>query len=72
MTEPNGSWSAYEKLVMNELASLRRDVGHIDDKLTLLTIDVAQLKIKSGIWGATAGLVPALITAFIAFSAGGS
>jgi hypothetical protein len=60
-------WSAYEKLVMSQLAGLDSDVKAIDEKLMLLRIDVAQLKVKAGIWGAVAGMVPALITGIIAF-----
>lgn len=64
-------WSAYEKLVMAKLATMENDIHTLDEKLTLLRIDVAQLKIKAGVWGAAAGMLPALITA-LAVVAGGS
>jgi hypothetical protein len=67
--EGNG-WSAYEKLVMGELAALKTEVAAIDEKLTLIRIDVAQLKVKAGIWGAVAGMIPALVTG-LAVLAGG-
>jgi hypothetical protein len=67
--EGNG-WSAYEKLVMGELAALKTEVAAIDEKLTLIRIDVAQLKVKAGIWGAAAGMIPALVTG-LAVLAGG-
>lgn len=63
-------WSAYEKMVINRLDQLERDTAAIDDKLTLLRIDVAQLKIKAGLWGATAGVVPALIGTLITVTRG--
>lgn len=69
MNEPQG-WSAYEKMVLNRLDELERDIRQLDDKVTLLRIDVAQLKVKAGMWGAVAGMVPALITALVAFTAG--
>lgn len=62
MNEPNG-WSAYERLVMNKLETLEDRVDGLDEKLTLIRIDVAQLKVKAGIWGAAAGMIPAIVTA---------
>lgn len=64
----DNGWTAYEKLVMDKLATLEADVLAIDEKVTLLRIDVAQLKVKAGMWGAVAGMVPALVTAFVAFT----
>jgi hypothetical protein len=69
MNESNG-WSAYEKLVMSKLETLEERVDGIDDKLTLVRIDVAGLKIRAGIWGATAGMIPAFVTS-LAVMAGG-
>jgi hypothetical protein len=62
MTNEPNSWSAYEKLVMNKLDTLEDRVDALDDKLTLVRIDVAGLKVRAGIWGAVAGLIPALVT----------
>lgn len=70
MNEPNG-WSAYERLVMDKLETLEDRVDGLDEKLTLIRIDVAQLKVKAGIWGAAAGMVPAIVTA-LAVLIGGS
>ena len=66
---PNG-WSGYQRLVMAKLEQLDTDITLLDEKVTLLRIDVAQLKIKAGVWGATAGMVPALITSVIALTRG--
>jgi hypothetical protein len=62
VNEPNG-WSAYERLVMSKLETLETRVDGLDEKLTLIRIDVAQLKVKAGIWGAAAGMIPAIVTA---------
>lgn len=70
MTEPMG-WSAYEKLVMDKLATMESDIHGLDEKITLLRIDVAQLKVKAGIWGAAAGMIPALITGLAVLISGG-
>lgn len=61
MNEANG-WSAYERLVMDKLRHLEAEVAALDEKLTLVRIDVAGLKVRAGVWGAIAGMVPALIT----------
>jgi hypothetical protein len=61
MNEPNG-WSAYERLVMDKLDTLEERVDALDEKLTLVRIDVAGLKVRAGVWGAVAGMIPALVT----------
>lgn len=63
-------WSAYEKLVMTQLAQLENDMQAVDEKITLLRIDVAQLKVKAGIWGAVAGLIPGVVMVLATLVAG--
>jgi hypothetical protein len=48
---------------MSKLETLETRVDGLDEKLTLIRIDVAQLKVKAGIWGAAAGMIPAIVTA---------
>jgi hypothetical protein len=67
MTPPINGWSSYEKMVLNRLDLIERDITALDDKVTMLRIDVAQLKVKAGMWGAVAGCVPALVTALVAW-----
>lgn len=55
------SWESYQKLVLDKLVTLAKDVARIEDKLEVLTVDVAMLKVKAGMWGALAGLVPAAV-----------
>jgi hypothetical protein len=66
-----GGWSAYEKLVMNKLETLEERIDAVDEKVVLLRIDVAQLKVKAGIWGAAAGMIPALVTGLAVLVGGG-
>jgi len=47
-------WRLCQKDVYSKL-------DEINEQITLLRIEVAELKIKSGIWGFTAGLVSVLI-----------
>lgn len=66
----DSGWSAYEKLVMHELSTLKEELEEVKEGVTLLRIDVAQLKVKAGIWGAAAGMIPALITSLTVLVAG--
>lgn len=53
-------WSAYEKLVLDKLDSLDSRMTALENQQVLTRIDVAMLKVKSGMWGALAGAVPAI------------
>jgi hypothetical protein len=63
-------WSAYEKLVLDKLEGLETGLEELRGEVVSVRIDVATLKVKAGIWGGVAGLVPALITALVAFVGG--
>jgi hypothetical protein len=54
-------WDGYEKLVLDKLNRLDEGLLRVEDKVEALTIDVAMLKVKAGVWGATAGLIPASV-----------
>lgn len=65
-------FSPFEQLLIKRLDGLDERVDSVDEKVVLLRIDVAQLKVKAGIWGAAAGMIPALVTGFVAFASGAS
>ena len=54
-------WNAYKKLVMSELDRISSRIGLLEKKIDLLRGDVIMLKIKSGVWGLMAGLIPVTI-----------
>ena len=60
MTEING-WNQYQKLVMDKLTEHDEKFTSIEDKLVKLQVDLATLKVKAGIWGGIAGLIPVVI-----------
>ena len=72
MTQPNG-WGQYQKLVMDKLGEHDDKFGSIENKLTQIQIDIATLKVKAGVWGGVAGLIPVVIAIvmFYATQAGG-
>ena len=57
----NDGWSKYEKMVINKLDDHDAKFSHIEDKLTQIQVDIATLKVKAGVWGGIAGLVPVVL-----------
>lgn len=64
-------WSAYEKLVLDKLDTLDERMTSLEDGVVLVRIDVAKLKVKAGLWGGIAGLIPAVIGVAMIFISGG-
>ena len=60
MAEDN-SWSKYEKMVIDKLDDHDDKFGLIENKLTQIQLDIATLKVKAGVWGGIAGLVPVVL-----------
>jgi len=57
----NDGWSKYEKMVIDKLDDHGNKFSEIESKLTQIQVDIATLKIKAGIWGGIAGLVPVVL-----------
>ena len=57
----SGDWNEWRELVLSELAELKKGQDRLEEGQTLTRIDVAQLKVKAGLWGGLAGLVPGAI-----------
>ena len=60
MTEING-WPQYQKLVMDKLGEHDEKFTSIEDKLMKIQVDIATLKVKAGVWGGLAGLIPVVV-----------
>ena len=56
MTE-NG-WSKHETHVLEELKRMNKCLEENNKVMMAIQIDVSALKVKAGIWGAVAGLIP--------------
>ena len=69
--DSNG-WSKYEKLVMDKLDEHDERFGNVEEKLTQIQVDIATLKVKAGVWGGVAGLIPAVIAIVMFFASKGS
>jgi hypothetical protein len=57
MQEGNGSWLEYRRLVMDALDKTTRELNSINRRLGRIESEIAQLQVKSGVWGAVAGAV---------------
>ena len=65
-------WGAYERMVLAKLEELGDDVKDIQREQTRQGVEIAMLRVKSGLWGATAGLVPFGLYVAYALLGGGS
>lgn len=63
-------WSEYQRLVLGKLEQVDSDIKELERQVTLLRIDFAQQKVKAGMWGAVAGMVPALVAVLAIWVAG--
>ena len=52
-------WKEYQKLVLDKLETLEAGLACVDKKVGNLRVDVAQLKVKAGVFGALAGFLGA-------------
>ena len=57
----NDSWSQYQKLVIDKLNEHDSKFMAIENKLIQIQVDIATLKVKAGVWGGIAGLVPVVL-----------
>ena len=67
MADING-WDQYQKLVMDKLDEHDGKFSNIESKLTQIQIDIATLKVKAGVWGGVAGLVPVILGLVLFFA----
>jgi len=56
----NNSWDAWRRLVLDKLDQNSADHKAIVEDMHRIQLDIARLKIKSSLWGAAAGMLPAL------------
>ena len=58
---------------MDKLGEHDDKFSSIEDKLTKIQVDIATFKVKAGVWGGVAGLIPVVIAIvmFYATQAGG-
>jgi len=63
------SWQIWSKHVLLELERLHLGQKELKEDVAALRTEVAMLKVKSGVWGAAAGLIPAIAAILVALLA---
>jgi hypothetical protein len=58
-------WGRYEKLVLHRLDSLDTRLEDLEEQVVLMRIELAQRKVKAGLWGALAGSIPAVAAVIV-------
>jgi hypothetical protein len=69
-SEGQAGWGAYERLVLSKLDELGEDIKAMQKEQSRQSVEIAMLKVKSGLWGAVAGLIPFALYVAYALSGG--
>lgn len=60
-TPQTDDWDQWKNHVLAELERMNKNYKTIDEKVDAVRIEIATLKVKSGVWGLIAGAIPVLI-----------
>jgi hypothetical protein len=63
----DSNFSEYRRLILDRLDDLREDVKDLSKEMRLVEAQLLTLKVRAGLWGATAGVIPILIAAVVAY-----
>lgn len=68
----NGNgWTLYQKLVLADLERHSKDLKAINEELKehmrKVEVEIAMLKVKSGIWGLAGGMIPVAVVLVLEF-----
>lgn len=58
----SNGWGEWSKFVLKELERLNTCIGHIDEEMKRVSVEIAMLKVKSGVWGLIGGCIPIVIS----------
>ena len=63
-------WAEWGKHVLKQLEIHHEQLDGIDDKITKLQVEIAMLKVKSGIWGLIGASIPVGVALFYRYLEG--
>jgi hypothetical protein len=58
---PENGWLEWGKHVLAELTRQNDAIERVEKEISKLHVEIATLKMKSGLWGATAGAIPVVV-----------
>ena len=61
------SWYEYQRLVLSELDRLNTVTGNTNTVVVEMSKEIAMLKVKSGLWGAAAGVLPVAVLLIVQY-----
>ncbi len=67
MPDPNDNngWNEWSRHVLAELKRQNDAIENIEKNLGKISIDIAMLQVKAGVWGAIAGMIPVIIALIV-------
>jgi len=57
----DNSWNVWRLLVLDKLDENAKDHAQLSGDVQTIKVEIAKLKIKSSLWDAAAGMLPALV-----------
>ena len=69
MAQDNG-WNEWSRHVLAELTRLNNCYDEINKSVSKIHVEIAMLKVKSGMWGAVGGIFTAACVLFIKYLEG--
>lgn len=69
MTDEENGWPEWRRHVLLELNRLEERHRFMSQQLQKILVEVAMLKVKSGIWGLMGGLIPVVVAGVVAYLA---
>jgi hypothetical protein len=75
---PSDGWDEYRRLVLGEITRISNALDTMNaklerfhnDEIAQLKVDIAMLQVKSGVWGAAAGVIVMLGALFLKYLTG--
>jgi len=67
MNEVQDTWREWSRHVLAELKRLNEAQEDLNKDLQRISIDIAMLNVKSGIWGLIGGLIPVAVMVVFSF-----
>lgn len=58
-------WDQWGRHVLVKLGDIDNRLGSLDEGYNKLSIDIATLKVKSGVWGAFGAMIPIIVATIV-------